>query len=83
MSNKTLEDQWRSFSELVIPPGASLMQHRDMRRCFYGGAKAMFDLFYQIAQPGQEDPTPEEMAAVSRVEVELIQFIEDFEAGKA
>lgn len=55
MKMKTLQDCWVFFSNQVIPEHASPIQHSEMRKAFYGGAAAMFDLVTSVGTTGGDE----------------------------
>lgn len=46
---KTIADHYKTFSALVVPPGASPREQADVRMAFFGGATAMLTLVTQAA----------------------------------
>ena len=73
MSNKLFQKQWQDFEKSVIPPNAPAVQRQEMRRAFYAGASAMFNLTRKL---GDEDVDEDEAVLVLEgLEQELAEFL--------
>ena len=69
---KTLENKWLIFAEQAIPQNASAIQRQGMRRSYYAGAAAMFELFRDMPQGiNKEDG----VAIISALQQECIDFL--------
>ena len=44
----TIQEQWNSFAEWVVPKDAPSIQRQEMRRAFYSGAEAMMRIQWNI-----------------------------------
>jgi hypothetical protein len=75
---RSVADEWASFRELVIPADASELQVLEMKRAFYSGGLAVFNLHLERANlsdgPADADATPEELAAVVALHEELVAY---------
>jgi len=76
-----IEEEFRKFC-LACFGNINKQQYIDLRRTFYGGASALFFLFMSILEPGEE-PTENDLAKVSALRNEIIQFNKDVKEGKA
>ncbi|AUB37532.1 hypothetical protein COO91_03477 [Nostoc flagelliforme CCNUN1] len=54
-SRETLLSKWLIFANLVIPENAPAIQKKEMRRSYYAGASAMFDLFTNMPDDISEE----------------------------
>lgn len=50
----TIQQQWETFAKAVMPPNASPVQVREMRRAFYGGCEAMMRIQWNVADMSEE-----------------------------
>ena len=58
------------FRKGVISPNASALQVAEMRKAYYCGALNLWDhVLHGISR--DEDPTPQDMAAMTRIDQEL------------
>jgi hypothetical protein len=71
----SLEQEWQAFVAAVFPPNLSKAQMIDLKRTFFGGAKAALNIM--------SDPSQAEEQTVSEVIAELWTFNEDVKAGRA
>ena len=72
----TVQEQWASFSKMVVPKDAPPVQIQEMRRAFYSGVKAMIRI--QWAVGGVSENAGVEMLEgvhdeVKRFEIEVAQ----------
>lgn len=72
---RTVQEQWESYRDSVIPKNASAIQVQECRRAFYAGAYASLDLFTSIGEPGISED-----AGIALIEG-LRSELEDFAGG--
>jgi hypothetical protein len=75
----TLQQHWESFSKIVIPEQASLIQVIEMKRAFYAGAQS-----FNAAQHNATNKNISENAGIEilkGLEDELIRFAIEVENG--
>ena len=77
-----MAEQWNEFSRAVMPPDASPIQKREMRRAFYAGAHAILIRVMDFLSPG-DDPTEADLQIMADVELELRSFADSVKAGRA
>lgn len=75
----TLKDEWNRFERSVIDPDAPLVQRREMRRAFYGGATAM--LFMMLRNAKNSDAAG--VALIESWRKEVNQFAVEVMGGRA
>jgi hypothetical protein len=75
----SIASKWASLAALVISPDASDEQRSDMRKTFYSGANAMFDLLVRELDPDAE-ATPADLDHMSNLENELFAFAHEMGA---
>lgn len=72
LPKKPLESKWLIFAKEAIPRNASAIQKQEMRRSYYVGATAMFELFTDMP----DDISEEDGAAIiSALQQECIEFL--------
>ena len=71
-SASTIEEVWKLFAGLVLPPNVPPIQFIEMRKAFYAGAAAMLELVMMVG-----DDSFEEDAGVQRLE-SLSQELTEF-----
>lgn len=76
-----IESEWKKFC-LACFGNISEQQYIDLRRTFYGGASALFFLFMNMLEPGEE-PTEADLTRITALRAELFAFNEEVKAGKA
>lgn len=76
-----IEKAWESFAANVIPPNASDIQRREMKRSFYAGAAVLLELQMSILDPGTE-PTEKDLAVMDRIADELKAYFEGLKVGR-
>lgn len=69
--SKKLEKAWREFEGKVIPATADEAQRRDMRGAFFAGASVAFFAVMEAGDPSTEEPTEEELQALTDLHEEL------------
>ena len=77
----TLDFQWRSYVELVMPVEAEENQRIESRRAFYAGAQAVFKVIWSL-DPG-DDVTKTDTTKLDVICDELETFVKDVEEGRA
>jgi hypothetical protein len=71
MPNDRIKQQWDSLAALVMPPNVHPTQYTEMRRAFFGGARAMMTLMLEASA----EPTEEAGAAIlQQLSIELDAF---------
>lgn len=80
---RTLKNMWVGFAEQAIPPGASEIQVREMKRSFYAGAASFKDLIMVCFDPGDEEPTEADMDYFGSLADEIDDFVIDLAEGNA
>lgn len=76
-----IEEEFKKFSKACFRD-VNEQSYTDLRRTFYAGASALFFLFMSVLDPGEE-PTENDLAKVTALHNEIIQFNEDVKKGKA
>lgn len=74
MSNqKRIESEWNKFEKAVMPRNASAIQRKEMRRAFYAGVWAMF----QVAKELGNDDISEDAGVMTleAIETECQEFM--------
>lgn len=74
--------EWQSFSDSVLPPKAGPVQRTEMRRAFYAGALAVLHGIMTSLDPDDE-PTPDDLDRMDRLNAELQAFGEALRRGEA
>lgn len=77
----TIQQEWESFRDEVIPDDAPNIQIIEMRRAFYAGAQAVLNL--QIAITGPEISEDAGAAIIEGWHDELRIFADQVRKGKA
>ena len=72
---RRLEAQWQVFRAVVIHRQASPTQVEEMRRSFYAGASALFDVVMGMLSPGTE-ATPADLVKMDELHQELTDHLE-------
>jgi hypothetical protein len=83
MTTLLVKAEWETFRRDVIPAGAPPVQIQEMRRAFYAGAHAIFQLLLRIMDPASEEPTAGDLMAVTHIDRELKEFVTAVLQGKA
>ena len=82
-NKKRLANAWNNYSRLSLDPiNAHAIQRQETRRAFYVGAAALLDLIVQNMSPGEE-PTPDDLAMMDDIKLEIDQFMLQLKAGRA
>jgi hypothetical protein len=68
-----IAERWRVFEESTLR-GASRVQRDEMRKAFFFGALALFDLLMNALAPGAE-PTDSDLAIMDGINEELRGFV--------
>lgn len=82
MSNqKRIASEWNKFEKAVMPPNAPAVQRKEMRRAFYAGVWAMF----QVAKELGEDSVSEEegVKTLEEIEAECMEFMKQVRSKSA
>lgn len=77
-----LAEQWDRFARIVLPPGCSATQRREMRRAFYAGAEGMFRAAFVNLDP-EKEPTDSDLAMLAGIQEEICDFAEKVKQGVA
>jgi hypothetical protein len=81
---KQLEMEWETYRHLVMPAQVGEEQFMETRRAYYAGAKAMFELITEIADPKTgPSATQSELQRVDGLANELEEFNQRIRDGKA
>ncbi len=71
----TIEEQWENIGKRIIPPTASEVQRREMRKAFYAGAIVMLRL---VQDMGREDVSENEvLRRFDELVLEAKDFVDD------
>ncbi len=76
-----IENEWRKFVALVMPPNAPEIQRKEMKRAFYAGSEAFLRVTLDVLEPGPE-PTENDMRRMELISEELKQFATDVKEGR-
>lgn len=76
-----IEMEWRRFC-LACFGDIGTQQYIDLRRTFYGGAAALFGLFMNMLDPGEE-PTEADLTRISALQAEILAFNEAVKNGRS
>lgn len=74
---------WNNFATQVLPPNASDVQRKEMRRAFYAGVECTLNRLGSEMSPGDSCDDPSDEQVIKEVHKELSQFAADIKAGKA
>lgn len=75
-----IETLWQLFAvSVAIPPGGT--QWTESRRCFFAGARTLFETIIRILEPDAE-PTETDLRRMDWIAKELERFATDLEAGR-
>lgn len=77
-----LAELWESYAARVLPQNASAIQVQECRRAFYAGAGALLAAIASVLGPGDE-PTEDDLRAITAIQVELNAFALDTLEGRA
>lgn len=68
-----ISDKWKAFEKAIIPQNAPSIQRQEMRRAFYAGCAAMFELTTNLG----DDNISEEQGAeiLDQMQSELTEFL--------
>jgi hypothetical protein len=79
---KTIAEHWREFEQMVLPPMASTIQRREMRRAFYAGFQSCLSAAIEIGTTSDgDDKQGAEM--LQRLQDECQQFVAAVLDGQA
>ena len=73
MGRKLIDEQWRTYSERVVPANASDAQRMETRNAFYGGAVTLFAAILNSVEPGTE-PTDNDLKVFDDLQAEFDDF---------
>jgi hypothetical protein len=76
----TVAQKWYAFAVSVLPDPCPAIQHQEMRRAFYAGAWAMFNLTSHEITALDDDAGVQALEALRR---ECLTFRERVERGEA
>lgn len=77
---KTIAEQWFMVELIVLPPEASQLQRREMRRAFYAGyAAACSDLLTSANEAKEQSQFNGHLESVH---AESMKFVDDMHAGR-
>lgn len=79
---KTLAGEWAEL-EQELPPTASSAQRADMRKAFYCGAYSLYSMLMkhlEQGEPGDYEPTEEDLKLMATIDAELVAFRSEMEA---
>jgi hypothetical protein len=82
MNRRRLAAEWENFRMAVIPFNASVTQVFEMRRAFYAGAWAIYQLQIEQTSPADE-VTEEDLDFMRDLEAEMREFHDAVKAGRA
>jgi hypothetical protein len=68
---ETIARQWKSFEEAVIPQ-VGYVQRTEMRKAFYAGCQAMFNMMTRVSDTDDEAAA---LRGISAINFELEHFI--------
>ena len=75
MNLRRIETEWEAFCDACFPPGLPKQQRIDLKRTFFGGAKALVNVIYNASDESDEN-------LLTAINTELLMFNEDVKAGR-
>lgn len=75
----TVDEEWRTYRNKVLPKGCPDTQVIECRRAFYAGAWALFNLQLRVGEP--DVSVAQGVEAFESIGRELVQFNEQVKAG--
>lgn len=75
---KLIEAGWKSYELLVIPVDASTVQRNETRIAFFAGAQHLFGSIVGILEPGDAEPTENDLRRMDAINKELDRFIAEY-----
>lgn len=78
---RTIAQQWATFEQAVMPPGAGHVQRQQMRRAFYGGFQCALQAGVEIAAADLSDQAG--AAVLQGYHEEVALFVRDVQAVRA
>lgn len=78
---RTIASEWDKFTALVMPPDASQIQRKEMRRAFYAGVESALRMQWDAAEETTSEA--QAMALFTAWHEEAQRFGADIAAGKA
>lgn len=66
----TIQDEWKKFSDRVIPEDASAVQYYEMKRSFYAGAYALLAIMWEIGSDDVSEKAGTEILSSIKQEIE-------------
>ena len=80
----TIKEKWESFGQIAIPPGARPEVVDEIRRTYYHGALAMFNLMVELAESDESSiDLTNELGDFAREEQEEQRPLKQFWQRKA
>jgi len=76
---RTVQAEFLSYKNAVIPKDASSIQVEECRRAFYAGAVSMMKIMTSIGEPGVSERAGIEI--INGINSELAEFIKDIGKG--
>lgn len=70
----TIEESWKHFESVTLPPHFTEFQRDMLKKTFYAGCMVMFQEVTSIGQEMGEDAA---CAKLSEIHLELAQFVDD------
>lgn len=77
----TIEQEWQELASMIFSPTTPSIQRKEMRRAFYAGAAAIFNMISTAVDDDTDDDSF--IAGIQQWEEEFRQFAEAVQAGKA
>lgn len=77
----TIEQEWQELASRIFSPTTPPIQRKEMRRAFYAGAVAIFNMISTAVDDDTDDDSF--IAGMQQWEEEFRQFAEAVQAGKA
>lgn len=78
-----IAEQWDDFARALELHKTSPVQRQEMRRAFYGGAWALYNLQMNEVSVHGDDATPEDLQMMADLDQELREFAENVKGGRA
>lgn len=79
---RLIEAGWISLRLAAIPLNAPPVQLEEMRNAFFAGAQHLFGSLMTILDPGEVEPTDQDLARMDLIDAELKAFIAEYSARK-
>lgn len=75
-------EQWNSFAQIVLPKECSDLQRKEMRRAFFAGAVALWEIFFRGLTDG-DDVNPQDLEKMADLQAEFGLYLERLKRGAA